>query len=146
MCGWAVVEVVDGEIYLLESGRWSLAKTSDGWKADRFLRMTALMSEVASRHTIDLVVCEKPGHYRNWDATYGCYGVAAHAESWAAARKIRFVWVPITDLKMLATGRGRAEKHEMIAAVARIFGHTPDTDDEADAVLAGFEIARRCTI
>lgn len=43
-----------------------------------------------------------------------------------------------TAIKKAATGRGRADKTEMIAAALRIYNHQCEYDDEADALCIGF--------
>lgn len=44
-------------------------------------------------------------------------------------------FVPVTALKKFATGNGRADKQEMIAACINQYRFTPRTHDEADAFL-----------
>ena len=57
-------------------------------------------------------------------------------------RSCRYVEVPPVDIKRLATGRGNAEKHEMVAAARARLGFEGDDDNTADALWL-LEWARR---
>jgi crossover junction endodeoxyribonuclease RuvC len=46
---------------------------------------------------------------------------------------IRWVEVPPTSLKMFATGRGNANKSEVVVAAVQRLGLTPKDDNQADA-------------
>jgi crossover junction endodeoxyribonuclease RuvC len=53
----------------------------------------------------------------------------------AFEKRIKVLLVPPTSLKMFACGNGRAQKSEVIAAVAATWNRTIKSDDEADAFI-----------
>lgn len=103
----------------------------------RFFRAAAEAIEELPRP--ELLVIERPSS-RYWAASCVAYGLRAvacqAADYWAAA----FLEVTATEVKTIATGKGRAAKEEVAAAAAKRWGHIV-TFDEADALWA-LEFAR----
>lgn len=98
---------------------------------DIMLWVNKRFSEIRANCDIELVVYERP-FGRGMDATRCGWGIAGIVEAVATAHG----W-PVTDtdpqtIKKFATGKGRAEKEQMIAA-ARGMGYTGNNEHEADA-------------
>lgn len=137
-CGWALVELTEsGDVRRLGSGRWTLHRTGDP-RSLRFLRLWRELTSIQTVCRIDVVAYEKPGHYKSWDATAACFGIAMHVESWAKRHGVRCEAIAITDVKKLASGKGKCAKSHCEQAARRLFGHTVSDDDEADALLVAW--------
>lgn len=94
------------------------------WLSNRFHQITEACD-------IDLVVYERP-FARGMDATRSGWGIAGVIELLATYYRL-----PVTDtdpqtIKKFATGKGRAEKEQMIDAARRL-GYTGSNEHEADA-------------
>lgn len=67
------------------------------------------------------------------DAAHAYGGFWATLTAWCELRNTPYSGVPVGTIKKFATGKGNANKEQMIqAAVDR--GFTPDDDNEADAI------------
>lgn len=103
----------------------------------RFLRMRSwLMELIELAGPFDLIVYEQ-AHHRGGAATAVCVGFATEVQAIAAAEKIELMPVHTGSLKKWATGKGNANKLEMIQWARE---RRPDSfqepydDNEADAI------------
>lgn len=94
------------------------------WLDNRF-------SQIRAACDIDLVVYERP-FGRGMDATRCGWGIAGVVEGIATKHGWACTDTDPQTIKKFATGKGRAEKPEMIAAAQRM-GYTGSNEHEADA-------------
>ena len=133
--GWALLV---GEV--LESGveDFSLKRgESPGARYLRFRRWLADTDELAEKLTgarIALIVYEQ-AHHRGGFSTEVLVGFTTRLqEHAAAAAKCECVAVHSGTLKKFATGRGNAQKPEMMDAATQFWGVIPKDDNHADAL------------
>ena len=100
----------------------------------RFLRFKQWLTEVKSTTGgIDAVYFEEVRRHLGVDAAH-CYGgFMAHLTAWCEHHKIPYKGVPVGTIKKHATGKGNANKQDMIDAV-KARGFNPCDDNEADAL------------
>lgn len=100
-----------------------------------FLRFRRWLKDLIALADIPvlLVAVERP-HYRGGAATELLAGLHAITQEVAAGLGVETAPVHSGTLKVFACGSGKAQKHEMILAAARILGRDPEDDNEADAV------------
>ena len=99
-------------------------------------RLVTMLDKVAGLigEEVSLVVIEGPAYSRQ-------LGAGHHLSAglwWLLAADLTYrghqvIEVPPTTLKKFATGKGNASKEDMVAA-ARLRGHAPADDNEADAL------------
>jgi crossover junction endodeoxyribonuclease RuvC len=101
----------------------------------RFLRCRAWLNEIHKLTSGRLdVLCYEQAHHRGGAATAVCVGLVTVAQSFAAEHDIELMPVHTATLKKWATGSGRVNKQDMIAAAIER-GWKPVDDNEADAQL-----------
>ena len=100
----------------------------------RFLRFKRWLNEVRSAcHSINAVYFEEVRRHAGVDAAHAYGGFMGHLTAWCEHHDIPYQGVPVGTIKKHATGKGNADKTAMIAA-AQARGHTPNDDNEADAL------------
>lgn len=100
----------------------------------RFLRCRAWLGEMLKLlGGIDLI-CFEQAHHRGGAATACCVGLISQVQAFTAEHDIELMAVHTGELKRWATGKGNANKEEMIKA-AQQRGWSPQDDNEADAAL-----------
>ena len=98
-----------------------------------FLRFTHCLSELKEKAgPIDAVFLEEVRGHKGTLAAQIYDGFLAHLSAWAEFSAIPYEGVPVGTIKK-STGKGKAGKDEVIAAVHRM-GHRPGDDNEADAI------------
>ena len=128
--GWALLDR-DGDI---SSG-------TEGFKPQRFegggmryLRFKRWLTELKQAvDGLDAVYFEEVRRHAGIDAAHAYGGFMAHLTAWCEHHQIPYQGVPVGTIKKHATGKGNASKDEMVAA-ARLRGHMPADDNEADAL------------
>ncbi|GAA0574028.1 hypothetical protein MOJ79_10825 [Calidifontimicrobium sp. SYSU G02091] len=100
----------------------------------RFLRFKRWLTEIKqSCDGIDAVYFEEVRRHAGVDAAHTYGGFMAHLTAWCEHHQIPYQGVPVGTIKKHATGKGNANKDEMVAS-ARARGHAPANDNEADAL------------
>ena len=100
----------------------------------RFLRFKRWLTEIKqSCDGIDAVYFEEVRRHAGVDAAHAYGGFMAHLTAWCEHHQIPYQGVPVGTIKKHATGKGNANKDQMISA-ARLRGHAPADDNEADAI------------
>ncbi len=100
----------------------------------RFLRFKRWLTEIKqSCDTIDCLHFEEVRRHVSTDAAHAYGGFLATLTAWCEHHQIPYQGVPVGTIKKHATGKGNASKEEMVAS-ARVRGHTPVDDNEADAL------------
>ena len=115
------------------SGVWKFQKLKNTHPGDRFMLFEATLSEYVER--CDSVVYEKVmGHGKGGSAAAHLYGAFEGLLMKVCATHHKPIdHVHVSTLKKYATGNGRANKEQMIAA-AQVRGWEPVDDNHADAL------------
>jgi Holliday junction resolvasome RuvABC endonuclease subunit len=128
--GWALM-TRDGSI---TSGTESFKPHRFEGGGMRFLRFKRWLTEIKqTSDSIDAVYFEEVRRHLGVDAAHAYGGFMAHLTAWCEHHQIPYQGVPVGTIKKHATGKGNASKDEMIAA-AKVRGHSPTDDNEADAL------------
>lgn len=128
--GWAV-RTRDGEI---TSGIQSFKPQRFEGGGMRFLRFKHWLAEIKqSADGINLVHFEEVRRHAGVDAAHAYGGFMAHLTAWCEHHNIPYQGVPVGTIKKHATGKGNANKDEMITAMVKL-GFAPADDNEADAL------------
>ena len=100
----------------------------------RYLRFKRWLTEIKqSCDGIDAVYFEEVRRHAGVDAAHAYGGFMAHLTAWCEHHQIPYQGVPVGTIKKHATGKGNANKDQMISA-ARLRGPAPADDNEADAI------------
>jgi hypothetical protein len=130
--GWAVREH-DG---IIVSGSQSFKPQRYEGGGMRYLRFHRWLSEITrpgGTQVIDQIVFEEVRRHLGVDAAHAYGGFLSQLGSFCEEHGIPYQGVPVGTIKRHATGKGNANKADMIA-VARGRGHNPADDNEADAI------------
>jgi Holliday junction resolvasome RuvABC endonuclease subunit len=125
--GWAVV---DGN--RVEVGTWTL----EGCRGEKGEHLEALLLATIEGHRPDLVAFEEPLFFRGGGALL-LAGFQFTVERICERTRTTYVSVPVSTLKLFATGSGKATKADMIQAALEATGRTMN-EHQADA----FHVAR----
>ena len=127
--GWA--SIADGRI---ESGVQDFSLKRGESKGIRFLRFNTWLDSMV-KLTYPQVVVYELAHFRGGHATEILVGMTTRIEEFCESNNIEYSSIHSMTLKKFATGKGRANKEDMIN-VAREKFNKPDlsSDDEADAL------------
>jgi len=89
---------------------------------------------MVQRYKPSQIVYEEVSFHKSTYAAQIYGGYLAHLTALAEEEDIPYSSVPVTTLKKYATGKGNANKKQMIAAVQKRLKLEPHTSDEADAI------------
>ena len=129
-CGWAIKKQTGDFV----SGTWNLRGGRYEGGGMRFLRLEKFLNEVRASTPIQMVVFEEVRRHLGTDAAHIYGGIVATVCKWCEENKIPYLGIPVGTVKRNATGKGNANKEQMIAAAqARWPGHVFVDDNEADA-------------
>lgn len=126
--GWAITSSTG----LISSGSQSFKPTRFEGAGMRFLKFKRWLTEMKG-DGIDAVFFEEVRRHMGVDAAHAYGGFMAHLTAWCEHHCIPYQGIPVGTIKRHATGKGNADKDAMIAA-ARVKGHQPADDNEADAL------------
>ena len=127
--GWAICRE-DGTVH---SGEWNLSSFSRAREGVRFLLFRSALINARKVHGVDRVVYEEVAFVKAQKAAHLYGGWKAILLAWAETHEIPYDGVHTGVLKKFWSGSGRAGKQRMID-VARMLGHNPVSDNEADAI------------
>lgn len=100
----------------------------------RYLRFRRWLTDLkATTEGIEAVHFEEVRRHAGVDAAHAYGGFLATLTAWCEHHQIPYQGVPVGTIKKHATGKGNADKAAMLAA-ARLMGHQPADDNEADAL------------
>ncbi len=99
----------------------------------RFLKFVNFLEELNKTYPVETVYFEEVRRHIGTDAAHVYGGFLAHLTAWCEQREVPYEGVSIGTIKKHATGKGNANKQEMIDA-AKEKGFTPVDDNEADAL------------
>lgn len=144
--GWALSEIAEGKLTLLEYGSIGtkrFSKRSTGFRLEYIYKQ---LNDIYSRNKVDLVVKERSFSNARITATQqimkvnGIWELASYL-----AEHEDFEELPPSTVKKWATGDGRADKQAVITAVNDYFGLTlkKADNDIADAIAVGLAYCRK---
>ncbi|WP_174515631.1 crossover junction endodeoxyribonuclease RuvC [Wolbachia endosymbiont of Cardiocondyla obscurior] len=133
--GWAILK--DG---VIQSGSESFHGSRFSGGGMHFLNFRRWLNEMRERFSdIEAVYFEEVRRHLGTDAAH-CYGgFLAHLTAWCEENNIPYQGVPVKTIKRFITGKGNANKSEVIEAV-RGKGFFPQDDNEADALALMFYV------
>ena len=121
---------------------------NDRWQGGgmRFLRFKQWLAEVKQASGgLDAVFVEEVRRHAGVDAAHAYGGFLAHVTAWCEHNGLPYEAVPVGTIKRHVTGKGKANKEAVIAAV-RGLGFDPADDNEADALaILDWALANRIT-
>lgn len=131
-CGWAL-RLADGSVV---SGVWYLQLARGEEDGARYLRLRNCLAELFEKYPdIEKVHYERVLRHNSSDAAHVYGGIVAIVSAWCYAKQVRCIGTPVPVIKKHATGRGNADKAQMVAAAhAQWPGVKLETNDEADAL------------
>lgn len=97
----------------------------------RFLRFRRWLDEIGEGG-LEAIWFEEVRRHRGTDAAHVYGGLLATLTAWCESKRIAYAGVPVGQIKKFATGRGNADKADMIT-VARAEGCDTHDDNVADA-------------
>jgi crossover junction endodeoxyribonuclease RuvC len=134
ICGYGVaVQEVGGRPRALAFG---VVRAEDLAPEQQLLRVHAAVAGLIAEHRPDVVAVERLFFTRNVETAIGVGQARGVALLAAAAADVPVREFTPTEVKMAATGYGRAEKRQVQAMVAAMLGLAapPRPDDAADAL------------
>ncbi len=99
----------------------------------RFLRFRNWLDDINDSEAITSVYFEEVRRHIGTDAAHVYGGFLATLTSWCEDRSLPYQGVPVSHIKLHATGKGNASKQEVIKAMEAI-GYRPQNDNESDAL------------
>ena len=100
----------------------------------RWLRFRKWLDGMADNHgALEAVYFEEVRRHVGTDAAHLYGGFLAELTAWCEKRGIPYQGIPVGTIKKAATGKGNANKDQMIAAM-QAKGFSPETDNDADAL------------
>lgn len=127
--GWCILK--NGKIF--ESGTQDFSKKRGESNGAVFFRFRNWLNSILGTG-IDFVTYEM-AHHRGGSATEICVNLTGRIQEACAERDMEFTAIHSATLKKWATGRGNADKADMMKVAAEHLGRQPIDDNEADAVL-----------
>lgn len=128
--GWAL-RGSDGQIISATQSFTPQRFEGGGMRYLRFKRWLTEIKQVGDG--IDAVYFEEVRRHAGVDAAHAYGGFMAHLTAWCEHHQIPYLGVPVGTIKKHTTGKGNANKAQMIAAM-QLRGHAPRDDNEADAL------------
>lgn len=100
----------------------------------RFLRFKRWLDEIHGLNGgLDEVCFEEIRRHLGVDASHVYGGFLAHLTAWCERHSIPYAGIPVGTIKKHITGKGNANKEEIIKAV-KAFGYCSADNNEADAL------------
>lgn len=129
-CGWAMLS--DGKI---KSGVWDLKPSKFDSHGQRFLTFKRHLETEIIIGGVEKVYYEAVRKHIGTDAAQAYGGYMAHVQSVCLENDIPYTGVPVQTIKKHATGKGNADKQQMVDAAIKKFPRTNVIDDnQADAL------------
>lgn len=123
--GWAI------------SNEFGITSGSVSFKQDRFqgggMRFLHFQKWLEQLPKVDIVFFEEVRRHLGVDAAHAYGGFLSHLTSWCEIHKIPYQGVPVGTIKRFITGKGNANKLEVIEVI-KALGYSPTDDNEADAL------------
>lgn len=124
-CGWAISK----EIY----GTWDLTTRKDESIGMKLLRFRSKLKEICDTEHIELIVYERVAGQFKASIIHAAKLVAI-IESYCEENGINYKAYSAKEIKLFATGKGKAGKPLMIQAAKEKYGYDGTDDNIADAL------------
>ena len=132
--GWALFQQNEGNTgYQVFSGTINLKNDRFQGGGMRFLRFRNWLDDINYQKDITSVHFEEVRRHIGTDAAHVYGGFLATLTSWCEDNNLPYQGVPVSHIKLHATGKGNASKQDVIKAMGAI-GYHPKDDNEADAL------------
>lgn len=128
--GWCLMR--GGKVY--ESGVQDFSKRRGESNGAMYLRFRTWFKSLLLNHQIKIVIYEYT-FSKSQAASEILTNLRGRIQEECAALSVEFAAVPATTLKKWATGKGNADKDQMMARAVAYLGRPPIDDNEADAVM-----------
>ena len=132
--GWAVLTRAGERV---QSGTWSLKTKGKEGPGMRYVRAATAYGGLLAAYPGAQVVYEDVKRHVGTEAGHVYGGLRAELQRLCELGKHPYAGVGVGAVKLAATGCGRAEKAEMIAAAAKRWEVVVADDNEADALWVG---------
>ncbi|MCC8368866.1 MAG: hypothetical protein LN573_02135, partial [Rickettsia endosymbiont of Oxypoda opaca] len=127
--------------WALHYNNGSITSGTENFKMDKFegggmvfVRLQRWLSELRSTTKgFDEVYFEAVRSHKGTDAAHKYGGFLAHVMAFCEHHQIPYLGVPVGTIKKHITGKGNANKYDIIKAVKKK-GFTPIDDNEADSL------------
>ncbi len=96
----------------------------------RYLHFQSWLGELPK---VDVVYFEEVRRHLGVDAAHAYGGFLSHLTAWCEAKQTPYQGVPVGTIKRFITGKGNANKLEVIEVI-KALGYRPIDDNEADAL------------
>lgn len=100
----------------------------------RFLRFQGHLNEVHELHAVNAIFYEEVRRHRGTDAAHIYGGMLGVLTAWCEQKQVPYEGVPVGTIKKALTGKGNADKAQMIAAVQKLGYPGVVDENEADAI------------
>jgi len=128
-CGWAIASR-DG---IIETGTIHYPKKDFAYRIRRWDAYATDIFVLVEKHSVEIAVVEGYIHGGRW-VNNSMFELGAIVRHSLMACGIPVLEVSPTSLKKFTTGKGRASKQEMLAAVKDLWGFETKDDNQADAL------------
>ena len=129
--GWA--SIADG---VVNSGTISFKLTRFEGKGMQFLKFKRFLGQQCDVIKPEVLVIEEVRRHMGVDAAHAYGGYLSHVGSYCEENDVPYTAVPVGTIKKHATGKGNANKDEMIAAAKEKYPEQEIIDDnQADALM-----------
>ena len=116
----------------IEYGTWDFTPRGKQTKGIKLNQFNDKLNSFMKNYGIDLVVYEKPG-----GRFFGAIRSHSHFEAiillWCEKNNIKYKDYSATAIKKFITGKGNANKQQVIQSVENL-SYNPDDDNQADAI------------
>ena len=123
--GWCL----DKHLY----GTWNFKTRKDESMGMKLIRFLAKLKEVYELEKFDIVVYERPAG-RHAHAIIHQAKLIAILEQFCEENNVEYKSYSASEIKKFATGKGNANKQQMINAAKEKYDYLGDDDNEADAI------------
>lgn len=125
ICGWAI----DKNLY----GIWNLKIKRDESSGMKLVKFKAKINEICNLMNIELIVFERPGgRFKNDIISHAKF--QAIIEDYCLSNNIQYKGYSSKEIKKFASGKGNANKNEMVEAAKKKFNYEGEDHNEADAI------------
>lgn len=132
--GWAIWQQADPKNgYQVFSGTINLKNDRFQGGGMRFLRFRNWLDDINQKRDIESVYFEEVRRHIGTDAAHVYGGFLATLTAWCEDHNLPYQGVPVSHIKLHATGKGNASKLDVIKAMEAI-GYLPTDDNESDAL------------
>jgi Holliday junction resolvasome RuvABC endonuclease subunit len=115
------------------TGTWLFKPSRFEGGGMRYLRFRRQLDELHAASKVEFVVFEEVRRHSGTGAAHVYGGLMGTLTAWCEENGVPYEGQPVGTIKKYATGRGNANKDDMLAAV-RSWGYEPADDNEADAI------------